>query len=66
MVYKLDLTDRELLTSDKFYLYPDDMIIVDPVKAKMVRLNLQDYMFFFSAITTALTTTVLVLNLISK
>ena len=66
LVYKLDLTDRELLRSDKFYLYPDDMIIVDPVKAKMVRLNLQDYMFFFSAITTALTTTVLVLNLISK
>lgn len=64
LVYKLDLTERELLTSNKFYLYPDDMIIVDPVKAKMARMNLQDYMFFFSAITTALSTTVLILNLV--
>ena len=64
LVYKLDLTERELLTSNKFYLYPDDMIIVDPVKAKMARMNLQDYMFFFSAISTALSTTVLILNLV--
>ena len=66
LVYKLDLTERELLRSNKFYLYPDDMIIVDPVKAKMARINLQDYMFFFSAVTTALSTTVLILNLVSK
>jgi len=66
LVYKLDLSERELLTSNKFYLYPDDMIIIDPVKAKMARINLQDYMFFFSAVTTALSTTVLILNLVSK
>lgn len=66
LVYKLDLTDRELLTSNKFYLYPDDMVIVDPVKAKMARINLQDYMFFVSAITSIASTTVLILNIVKK
>lgn len=66
LVYKLDLTDRELLTSNKFYLYPDDVIIVEPIKAKIVQMNFKDYMFFFSAITSALTTTVLVINLFGK
>jgi len=63
LVYKLDLTKRELLTSNKFYLYPDDIIIVEPIKAKIVQMNFRDYLFFFSALSSALTTTVIVINL---
>ncbi len=66
LVYKLDLTKRELLTSNKFYLYPDDVIIVEPVKAKMVQMNFRDYLFFFSALSSTLTTTVIVINLFSS
>ncbi len=66
LVYKLDLTQRELLTSEKFYLYPDDIIIVDPIKAKITKMNVRDYFFFFSAVSSALSTTALVINLFSK
>ena len=65
-VYKLDLTDRKLLTSVKFYLYPDDIVIVEPINAKIAKINLKDYIFFISAFSSALSTTVLILNLFSK
>jgi len=63
IVYKLDLSNRELLTSKKFYLYPDDIIIVEPIKAKIAQMNIRDYLFFLSAFSSALTTVVLILNL---
>lgn len=66
IVYKLDLTNRELLSSEKFYLYPDDIIIVEPIKAKIAQMNLRDYMFFLSAFSSALTTGILILNLVKK
>lgn len=66
LVYKLDLTKRELLTSEKFYLYPDDIVIVDPTNTKILQMNIRDYMFFISAITSVITTTVLVINLVGK
>ncbi len=62
-VYKLDLTDRQLLASDKFYLYPDDIVIVEPMKAKIARMNFRDYFYFFSAISSAITTTVIMISL---
>lgn len=66
LVYNLDLTQRDILTSEKFYLYPDDIIIVEPVKAKIAQVNIRDYMFFLSALTSAITTTVIVINLFSN
>ncbi len=66
LVYKLDLTQRKLLTSDKFYLYPDDIIIINPIKAKIAQMNFKDYFFFFSAVTSALSTTAIIINLFAK
>ncbi len=63
IVYKLDLTNRKLLTSEKFYLYPDDIVIVEPINAKIAKINLKDYIFFVSALSSAVSTTVLILNL---
>lgn len=62
IVYKLDLTNRALLSSERFYLYPDDIVIVKPVKGKTVKANLRDYVFMLSAISTSITTVVLVLS----
>lgn len=61
--YILDLTDVSLLTSEKFYVFNDDKIIADPVKTKILRRNIQEYTFFLSAISSVITTTVLILNL---
>jgi hypothetical protein len=54
------------LISEKFYLYPDDIIIVEPIKAKIAQMNVRDYFFFFSAISSVLSTTVIVISLFSK
>lgn len=66
IVYKLDLSKRELLTSEKFYLYPDDIIIVEPINAKIAKINIKDYIFFISALSSAISTTVLILNIFAK
>ncbi len=66
IVYQLDLSKRELLTSQKFYLYPDDIVIVEPIKAKIAQMNIRDYLFFLSALSSALTTSVLIINLLGK
>ncbi|NPA68941.1 MAG: hypothetical protein GXO50_10070 [Chlorobi bacterium] len=66
LVYKLDLTNRNLLTSDKFYLYPDDIIIVNPLKTKIAKLNLKDYFFFFSALSSMISTTALIISIFSN
>ncbi len=66
LVYKLDLTQRELLLSEKFYLYPNDIVILRPVKAKIAQLNFKDYFFFFSALSTTLSTILIIINLFGK
>jgi len=63
MVFYVDLTDRLLLTSEKIYLYPNDLVIVEPLKSKNVKLNVQEYMFWISAITSTLTTLYLIMTL---
>ena len=39
--YSLDLTSRDIYTSEAFYLHPNDYIIVEPDKHKNVQLNSQ-------------------------
>ncbi len=66
LVYKINLTQRALLTSDKFYLYPDDIVIINPIDAKIAKMNLRDYFFFFSALSSTISTTALIINLFAK
>ncbi|MEA2043566.1 MAG: polysaccharide biosynthesis/export family protein [Bacteroidota bacterium] len=61
--FKIDLTDVESLSKEKFYVFNNDKIIADPVKTKIIRRNIQEYTFFLSAVTSIITTTVLIINL---
>ena len=38
----IDLTDPNLLSSEYFYLQPDDLLYVEPLKAKTLRSNIQN------------------------
>ncbi len=60
-VVKLDLTDRRVIMSEYFYLKPNDVVIVDPLKARSRRSNLPLLGTLFSA----LSTTVLLINFIN-
>lgn len=61
-VINLDLTDRALIESKHFYLVPNDVIYVEPMKAKNFRLNLPTINLIVSSITTLL----VIINLVAK
>jgi polysaccharide export outer membrane protein len=52
--YKIDLTSKNLLTSEVYYLQPNDLIYVKPGKNKHVELNSTSYSLFLTTITTLL------------
>lgn len=57
-VVMLDLTDPKLLRSKYYYLMPNDVVYVEPLRAQSKRVNLELLTLVFSGITTA----ILVLN----
>jgi len=60
--FRLDLTDRSILSSDGFFLLPNDIIYVEPIKSKSFRINLPTISLAFTSISTL----ILILNYINK
>lgn len=58
--HNLDLTDKGILLSDGFFLLPNDIVYVEPVKSRNFRNNIPIYSLFLTTITTF----ILVLNYI--
>jgi polysaccharide biosynthesis/export protein len=54
-IYYLDLSDKKILESDYFYLLPNDLIYVEPLKAKTYLFSQFPYGLVFSTISIALT-----------
>ncbi|MEN8119837.1 MAG: polysaccharide biosynthesis/export family protein [Bacteroidota bacterium] len=61
--FHVDLTKRNLLTSDKFYLLPNDMVIVEPLRNKTFRMGISDYTMILSTLTSTITMILLIMNL---
>jgi polysaccharide biosynthesis/export protein len=59
-IYKVDLKDRNLMSHECFYLLPNDILYIEPHKAKVFGFNTVPLTTILSAITTL----VLVLNVI--
>lgn len=60
--YRLDLTKKEMLTSEAFFLLPNDIVYIEPDKYKNYGLNSTVYSIGLSAITTS----ILILTYINK
>jgi polysaccharide export outer membrane protein len=60
--FRLDLTNKDILTSDGFFLLPNDIVYVEPIRTKLFRLNTPTYTLVLSSITTL----ILILNYINK
>jgi polysaccharide biosynthesis/export protein len=58
----LDITDKNIINSDYYYLMPDDVIYIKPNKAKFFGTN----PFPFATVLSAITTLLLILNYLSK
>ncbi|MDP4268104.1 MAG: polysaccharide biosynthesis/export family protein [Bacteroidota bacterium] len=52
--YRLDLTKKDVLSSEAFYLLPNDIVYIEPDKYKNFGLNSSVYSMALSAITTAI------------
>lgn len=61
--FHVDLTERELLSSEKFYLLPNDMVIVEPLRNKTFRMSIMDYTMILTTITSTITMVLLIMNL---
>jgi polysaccharide export outer membrane protein len=52
--YSLDLTSKSVLSSEAYYLQPNDMVYIQPSKNKRMELNSTSYSLFLSTVTTIL------------
>lgn len=65
--FELNMTNSEFFGNEGFWLKPNDIVYVKPLKAKMIRLNSTTTSIVLSSITTffsAITTLILILNYI--
>jgi polysaccharide export outer membrane protein len=60
--FNLNLQDKNLLASEAYFLLPNDVVIVEPVKQKIFNMNLPTISFIISTFTGVLTTTLLLIN----
>ncbi len=51
-VYRIDLTNTRFLTSDAFFLLPNDIVYVEPIKSKTFRINIPLISLSLSSIST--------------
>jgi polysaccharide export outer membrane protein len=52
-MHYLDLTDNGILQSDQFYLLPNDVVYVEPLKSKSFAFDNFPYALILSTISTA-------------
>lgn len=64
--YNLNLQDKKILSSEAFYLLPNDVVIVEPQSKKIFNLNLPTFSFIITTATSLLTTTLLLINYFGK
>ncbi|MFC2151956.1 polysaccharide biosynthesis/export family protein [Bacteroidota bacterium] len=62
--YRIDLTKGDIMDSELYYIMPNDIIYVEPLKSTLFREQASDYVFVVSAISTTLTAVALILTLL--
>lgn len=64
--YTLNVQDKAILSSEAYFLLPNDVVIVEPMKQKIFSLNLTTYSFLLTTALSALSTTLLLINFFGK
>ncbi|MCX6224042.1 MAG: polysaccharide export protein, partial [Bacteroidia bacterium] len=62
--YRINLQDKNLLTSPEYFIQPNDVIYVPPLKAKGIRMVATDYGVLISAVSSTIATLSIVITLI--
>jgi len=58
----INLQDKNILSSEAYFLLPNDVVIVQPMKNKIFSLNLPTISFILTSVTSVITTTLLLIN----
>jgi polysaccharide biosynthesis/export protein len=64
--YRLNLQDKNLLTSPAYFLLPNDVVIIEPMPQKVFNLNLPTISFIINTTLLTLSTTLLLINYLGK
>lgn len=64
--YRINLQDKQLLQSEGYFLLPNDIVIVDPIKSKPFQLNIPTTTLIVTTLLGTITTTVLLLSFINN
>lgn len=62
ITFRLNLQDKKILSSEGYFLLPNDVVIVEPLKQKIFSMNLPTISFLISTFTTTITMTLLLIN----
>jgi polysaccharide biosynthesis/export protein len=60
--YRINLQDKSLITSEAYFLLPNDVVIVEPLRQKIFNMNLPTIAFVLSTFTSTITMTLLLIN----
>jgi polysaccharide biosynthesis/export protein len=61
--FRLDITDKNIVATENFYIQPNDVIYVEPLRAALFRERASDYLFYLTPITYLLSTVALILSI---
>ncbi len=64
--FRLDLQDKKILSSEAYFLLPNDVVIVEPLKQKIFNMNLPAFSFILTSSLSTITTTILLINYLKK
>lgn len=62
--YRVDLTSKNLVSSELYYIQPNDIVYVPPLKTTLFRERTSDYMFMISTLTSVISAGALILNFV--
>jgi polysaccharide biosynthesis/export protein len=60
--YQINLQDKNTLASPAYFMAPNDVVIVQPVPKKTFNVNLPTFAFIITSVTSAITTTLLMID----
>jgi polysaccharide biosynthesis/export protein len=64
--FRINLQDKELLQSEGYFLLPNDIVIVEPIKSKPFKLNLPTTTLLITTSLSTISTLILLLNFINS
>jgi polysaccharide export outer membrane protein len=64
--FRINLQDKKILSSEAYFLLPNDVVIVEPLNQKIFNMNLPTFSFIITTSLSALTTMLLLINYFGK